>query len=134
MAFVFICDELYQKKVSEVLVNGEVPNYKITTITANKFLESGKLPEDADCVIIERDTWQKNFSMFRYFRLLPLLEGKKLAFVASFTADFKGRKNKKTKEFVIPYNINAEEAAGYLAQLQEFSEPAYVHQKSKAIA
>jgi hypothetical protein len=57
MTFVFICDTYFQKKVFSVLVNGEIPNHKITTITANDFLETGKLPEDISGVIIERGTW-----------------------------------------------------------------------------
>jgi len=136
MTFAFICDPYFQKKVSSVLVNGEVPNHKIIILTASEFLETGKLPEGISGVIIERGTWQKNFSMFRYFGLLPLLEQQTLAFVASNTQDveFKGRGAMKNKEFIIPNGINAEEASSQFTRLMELPPPAFTHPKSKAIA
>jgi hypothetical protein len=134
MIFAFICDTYFQKKVSSSLVSGEIPNHKIITLTANELLESGKLPEDISGVIVERGTWQKNFSLFRYFGLLPLLEKQNLAFVTSADAELKGRTAMKNKEFIIPSNINVEEAAIQLSRLQELPPPAFTHPKSKAIA
>jgi hypothetical protein len=133
MTFAFICDTHFQKRVSGALVNGEVPNHKIVTLTADEFLEAGKLPEEISCVIVERGTWQKNFSLFRYFGLLPLLEKQNLAFVANADVEFKGRSVMKNKEFIIPNNINAEEASVKL-NLLEAALPAYTHPKSKAVA
>jgi len=135
MTFAFICDSYFQKKVSSVLVNGEIPNHKIITMTASEFLETGKLPEDVSGVIIERGTWQKSFSMFRYFGLLPLLEQKTLAFVTnSHDVEFKGRGAMKNKDFIIPNSINAEDASTQLTRLLELPPPAFTHPKSKAIA
>ncbi|MCL2261064.1 MAG: hypothetical protein FWC15_06905 [Fibromonadales bacterium] len=135
MIFAFICDSYFQKKVSSVLVNGEVPNHKITTLTADEFLEAGKLPEGISGVIIERSTWQKNFSMFRYFGLLPQLEQQTLAFVAnSPDTELKGRGTMKGKDFIISNNINAEEASTQLTRLLELPPPAFTHHKSRAIA
>jgi len=135
MLFVFICDTYFQKKVSSVLVNGDIPNHKMVTITANDFLESGKLPEKISGVIVERATWQKNFSLFRYFGLLPLLEQHTLAFVANTQdVEFKGRGAMKNKEFIIPNSINAEETSTQLSRLLELPPPAFTHPKSKAIA
>jgi len=135
MLFAFICDTYFQKKVSSVLVNGNIPNHKIVTITANEFLETGKLPEEIAGVIVERATWQKSFSLFRYFGLLPLLERQPLAFVASAQdAEFKGRGAMKGKEFIIPNSINAEDASTQLGRLLELPPPAFIHPKSKAIA
>jgi hypothetical protein len=134
MTFAFICDPYFQKKVNGCLVNGEIPDHKIITLTANELLESSKLPENISGVIIERGTWQKNFSLFRYFGLLPLLEKQNLAFVANPDAELKGRSVMKNKEFTIPGNINAEEAITQLGRLQELPPPAFTHPKSKAIA
>lgn len=135
MIFAFICDSYFQKKVSSVLVNGEIPSHKIVTLTADEFLEAGKLPDDVSGVVIERSTWQKNFSMFRYFGLLPQLEQKTLAFVAnSAEAELKGRGAMKGKDFIISNNINAEEAATQLTRLLELPPPAFTHHKSRAIA
>jgi len=134
MTFAFICDPHFQKKVSASLVNGEIPNHKIITLTANEFLESGKLPEGISGLIIERGTWQKNFSMFRYFGLLPAIEKQNLAFIASADAELKGRSAMKNKEFTIQNNINPEDAAVQLNRLQELPPPAFTHPKSKAIA
>ncbi len=135
MLFAFICDTYFQKKVSSVLVNGDIPNHKIVTITANEFLETGELPKGISGVIAERATWQKSFSMFRYFGLLPLLEQQTLAFVASTQdVEFKGRGAMKGKEFIIPNSINAEEASTQLTRLLELPPPAFTHHKSKAIA
>jgi hypothetical protein len=134
MTFAFICDTHFQKKVSGNLVNGEIPNHKIITLTANEFLESGKLPEGISGLIIERGTWQKNFSLFRYFGLLSQIEKQNLAFIASTDAEFKGRQAMKSKDFTIPSNINPEDAAVQLNRLQELPPPAFTHPKSKAIA
>jgi hypothetical protein len=134
MTFAFICDTHFQKKVNANLVSGEIPNHKIITLTANEFLESGKLPEGISGVVVERGTWQKNFSMFRYFGLLPQLEKQNLAFVASSDTEFKGCSAMKSKEFIIQSNISPEDAAVQLNRLQELSPPAFTHPKSKAIA
>jgi len=134
MTFAFICDTFFQKKVNANLVNGEIPNHKIITLTANEFLESGKLPEGISGVIVERGTWQKNFSLFRYFGLLPQLEKQNLAFITSSDTEFKGRSAMKNKEFIIQSNINPEDAAVQLNRLQELPPPAFTHPKSKAIA
>jgi len=134
MTFAFICDPYFQKKVNANLVNGEIPNHKIITLTANEFLESGTLPEGISGLIIERGTWQKNFSLFRYFGLLPTIEKQNLAFIASTDAELKGRTAMKGKDFIIQSNINPEDAAVQLNRLQELPPPAYTHPKSKAIA
>jgi hypothetical protein len=134
MTFAFICDTYFQKKVNGNLVNGEIPNHKIITLTANEFLESGKLPEGISGIMIERGTWQKNFSLFRYFGLLPQIEKQNIAFVANTDAEFKGRSAMKNKEFIIQCNINAEDTAVQLNRLQELPHTAFMHPKSKAIA
>jgi hypothetical protein len=133
MTFAFICDTHFQKRVSSALVNGEVPNHKIVTLTADEFLETGKLPEGISGVIVERGTWQKSFSLFRYFGLLPLLEKQNLAFVAGSDTEFKGRSAMKSKEFIIHNNISADDASVKLNSL-ETALPAFIHPKSKAIA
>ncbi|MDR2555536.1 MAG: hypothetical protein LBC64_08935 [Fibromonadaceae bacterium] len=134
MTFVFICDTHFQKKVSSALVNGEVPNHKIITMTADQFLEAGKLPEGISGVIIERGTWQKSFSMFRYFDLLSLLEEHNLAFVSNSDNEFKGRSTMKSKEFIIHSGISADDASAKLNALEAAPPSAFVHPKSKAIA
>jgi hypothetical protein len=134
MTFAFICDTFFQKKVNANLVSGEIPDHKIITLTANEFLESGKLPEDISGVIVERGTWQKNFSLFRYFGLLPQLEKQSLAFVANSGTEFKGRSAMKSKEFIIHGNINPEDVVVQLNRLQELPPPVFTHPKSKAIA
>jgi hypothetical protein len=135
MTFVFICDSHFQKKVSSAMVNGEVPNYKILSLTADQFLETGKLPEGISGVIVEHNTWQKNFSLFRYFGLLPLLEKHIIAFVANAAdVEIKGRSTMKSKDFIIQGNINAEEASVQLGRLLELPPTAYTHPKSRAIA
>jgi hypothetical protein len=133
MTFAFICDTHFRKKVSSTLVNGEIPNHKIITLTADEFLEAGKLPEGISSVIVERVTWQKSFSLFRYFGLLPLLEKQNLAFVSNSDTEFKGRSAMKNKECIIHSNISAEDVAVKLNSL-EAALPAFTHPKSKAIA
>jgi len=135
MIFAFICDTHFQKRVSGALVNGEIPNHKIVTLTTDKFLETGKLPEGISGVIVERGTWQKNFSLFRYFGLLPLLEKQNIAFVAnSAEVEFKGRLAMKNREFIISNNINAEDASAQLGSFLELPPPTFTHPKSKTIA
>jgi hypothetical protein len=135
MNFAFICDPHFQKKVSGAMASGEIPNHKIVSLTANEFLETGKLPDDLSGIVFEHGTWQKNFSLFRYFGLLPLLEKHILAFVANASdIDIKGRAAMKGKDFIIQDNINAEEVSVQLNRLLELPPPAYTHPKSRAIA
>jgi hypothetical protein len=117
------------------LAKGEIPNHNIITITADEFLQTGKFPDGVSGVIVERGTWQKNFSLFRYFGLLPLFEGQKLAFVAnSPEAELKGRLGMKGRETVILRNIGAEEISAQLTNLLELPPSAFTHPKSKAVA
>jgi len=135
MTFVFICDPFFQKRVSSGWVNEEIPNHKVITITANDFLESGQLPEGISGVLMEKGTWQKNFSMFRYFGLLPQLEKQNMAFISnSLDLDFKGRLGMKNKEFVIHSATSIEDVTLQLTRLAELTPPAFVHPKSRAIA
>jgi hypothetical protein len=135
MTFAFICDSHFQKKVSDAMVKGEIPNHKVIALTANEFLETGNLPNDISAVIVEHNTWQKNFSLFRYFGLLPLLEKHIIAFVAGAAdVEIKGRASMKNKDFIIQSNINAEEASVQLGRLLELPPSAYTHPKSRAIA
>jgi hypothetical protein len=139
MTFAFICDSYFQKKKGLIglsaLIKGEIPNHSITTITADEFLQTGKFPDGVSGVIIERGTWQKNFSLFRYFGLLPLFESQKLAFVAgSSEAELKGRFGMKGRETIIPRNIGADEISTQLTNLLELPLPAFTHPKSKAVA
>ncbi|MDR0516948.1 MAG: hypothetical protein LBH25_07890 [Fibromonadaceae bacterium] len=135
MTFVFICDSYFQKKVLGCLVNGDIPDHEIITITSNELLQTGKLPDNISGVIVERRTWQKNFSLFRYFGLLPLFEEHKLAFLAgSSEVELKGRSAMKSREFVIPKNISAEEVSAQLTHLLELPPSAFSHPKSRAVA
>jgi hypothetical protein len=139
MTFVFICDSYFQKKKGLIglsaLIKGEIPNHNIITITADEFLQTGKFPNDVSGVLIERGTWQKNFSLFRYFGLLPMFESQKLAFVAnSSEAELKGRLGMKGRETVISRNLGAEEISTQLTNMLELPLPAFTHPTSKAVA
>jgi hypothetical protein len=135
MKFAFICDSYFQKKVPSGLINGEIPNHDIVTIAADDILQTGKFPDGVSSIIIERGTWQKNFSMFRYFGLLPLFESQKIAFVAtSAEAEMKGRLGMKGRETIIQRNTSAEEISTQLNNLLELPPPAFTHPKSKAVA
>jgi hypothetical protein len=135
MTFAFICDTFFRKKVSPGLVNGEIPNHNIITMTAGEFLENGRLPEGISGVLMEKGTWQKNFSMFRYFGLLPQLEKRNIAFMSSsLDLDFKGRLGMKNKEFVIHSATSPEDMALQLNRLAELTPPAFTHPRSRAIA
>ncbi|MDR3000043.1 MAG: hypothetical protein LBU89_02165 [Fibromonadaceae bacterium] len=135
MTFALICDEYFQKKVSGIWFNGEIPNHKVVNMTADNLLETGKLPEGISAVLIERATWQKNFSMFRYFNMLPLLEEKVLAFIASTPEpELKGRGAMRGKEFIFPNGINADDASAQLTRLLELAPPAFTHPKPKVLA
>jgi len=135
MTFAFICDSFFQKKVSSSLVNGEIPNHSVITMTANDFLQSGRLPEGISGVLMEKGTWQKNFSLFRYFGLLPQFEKRNIAFISSsLDLDFKGRLGMKNKELVIHGATSPEDMASQLTRLAELTPMAFTHPKSRAIA
>jgi len=135
MTFAFICDSFFQKRVSSSLVNGEIPNHKVITMTANDFLRDGRLPEGISGILMEKETWQKNFSLFRYFGLLPQIEKQSMAFISnSLDLDFKGRLGMKNKEFVIHSATSPDDMSSQLTRLAELTPPAFVHPKSRAMA
>ncbi|GHV13931.1 hypothetical protein AGMMS49938_09220 [Fibrobacterales bacterium] len=142
MILTFICDSHFQKKVSLAFTHGDVHSHKIIAITADEFLQSGKLPEGTQGILVERGTWQKNFALFRYFNLLPLLEGRPLGFVVNASiagvpvgeADFKGRLALKGRDFVLSSNIGLDELALQINKFAELPVPTYSHPKSRAVA
>jgi hypothetical protein len=74
MKFVFLCDASYLKGDLAAFVNNFPTNHELVTMTAEEFLQAKCFPEGTFGVLVERFTWQKNFSLFRYFGLLPILE------------------------------------------------------------
>lgn len=82
MKFVFLCDETYLKGDYASFVNNFPTNHELVTISGDALLASKSFPDNTFGLLVERFTWQKNFSLFRYFGLLPLLESVPLAVVS----------------------------------------------------
>ena len=74
MKFVFLCDANYLKGDLVNFVNNFPTNHELVTMTSDELLQSRTIFEGTFAILAERQTWQKNFSLFRYFGLLPLLE------------------------------------------------------------
>ena len=74
MKFVFLCDANYLKGDMVNFVNNFPTNHELVTMTSDELLQTKSIFEGTFAVLAERTTWQKNFSLFRYFGLLPLLE------------------------------------------------------------
>ena len=74
MKFVFLCDANYLKGDMANFVNNFPRNHELVTMSSDELLQTKSIFEGTFAVLAERTTWQKNFSLFRYFGLLPLLE------------------------------------------------------------
>jgi len=74
MRFVLLCDTNYMKGDVVGFINNFPRNHELVTLTAEEFLSKKALPEGVKGLLAERTTWQKGFSLFRYFGLLPLME------------------------------------------------------------
>ena len=82
MKFVLLCDDIYLKGDLAAFVNNFPTNHELVTMSGEAFLQAQGFPENTFGLLVERFTWQKNFSLFRYFGLLPILETVPLAIVS----------------------------------------------------
>lgn len=80
MKFVFLCDACYLKGDYANFVNNFPSNHELVKMTSDELLQN-KGVDGAFAILVERSTWQKNFSVFRYFGLLPQLETVPMAVV-----------------------------------------------------
>ncbi|MCK9183510.1 MAG: hypothetical protein M0P13_11630 [Fibrobacteraceae bacterium] len=133
MKFVFLCDASYLKGDFAAFVNNFPTNHELVTMTGDEFLQAKGFPEDTFGLLVERFTWQKNFSLFRYFGLLLTLDAVPLA-VVSRTRRFeplKGRSVLRGQEVVILPNTSSEEL---FALIDKFvSAPPQVHSYPRGI-
>lgn len=74
MRFVLLCDSNYTKGDVVGFINNFPRNHELVTMTSEDLLTKKALPEGVKGILVERATWQKAFSVLRYFGLLPLLE------------------------------------------------------------
>ncbi len=131
MKFVFLCDAVYLKGDLEAFANKNFPSeHSLTVMTAEEFLQAKRFPEGTFAIFAERFTWQKNFSLFRYFGLLPVLEVLPLAVVSRSRRQepLKGRAAAKNNEFYINPSATTEEISAQLTKFvaappQSFSYP-----------
>lgn len=120
MKFVFLCDSVYLKGDFEAFATKNFPaEHQLTVMTADEFLQAKRFPEGTFAIFAERFTWQKNFSLFRYFGLLPVLEVLPLGIVSRSRRQepLKGRTAAKSSEFYINPSATTEEIS---AQLTKF--------------
>ena len=111
MKFVFLCDDIYLKGDNAAFVNNFPTNHELVTMSGEAFLQAKGVPENTFGLLVERFTWQKNFSLFRYFGLLPVLEMVPLAVVSRSrrVEPLKGRSALRGQEMIIAPNASSEE-------------------------
>lgn len=111
MKFVFLCDDIYLKGDNAAFVNNFPTNHELVTMSGEAFLQAKGVPENTFGLLVERFTWQKNFSLFRYFGLLPVLEMVPLAVVSRSRRiePLKGRSALRGQEMIIAPNASSEE-------------------------
>ncbi|NLB63573.1 MAG: hypothetical protein GX801_05625 [Fibrobacter sp.] len=109
MKFLFLCDENYMKGDVLNFVENFPRNHELVTMSSGQLLTEKVIPEGVQGILAERKTWQKSFSLFRYFGLLPLLETLPFAPVARTKRQvhFKGRSG--CKEIFFHADSSAEE-------------------------
>ena len=74
MKFVFLCDSNYLKGDYSAFTSNFPVEHELLVMSAEDFLKAKRFPEGTFAILTERSTWQKNFSLFRYFGLLSMLE------------------------------------------------------------
>ena len=111
MKFVFLCDDIYLKGDNAAFVNNFPTNHELVTMSGEAFLQAKGVPENTFGLLVERFTWHKNFSLFRYFGLLPVLEMVPLAVVSRSrrVEPLKGRSALRGQEMIIAPNASSEE-------------------------
>ena len=111
MKFVCLCDDIYLKGDNAAFVNNFPTNHELVTMSGEAFLQAKGVPENTFGLLVERFTWQKNFSLFRYFGLLPVLEMVPLAVVSRSrrVEPLKGRSALRGQEMIIAPNASSEE-------------------------
>ena len=111
MKFVFLCDANYLKGDMVNFQNNFPTNHELVTMTSEDLLQSKSIIEGTFAILAERTTWQKNFSLFRYFGLLPLLEVLPLGIVSRGRRNepIKGRSQNRNQEFYFNPAASAEE-------------------------
>ena len=111
MKFVFLCDDIYLKGDNAAFVNNFPTNHELVTMSGEAFLQAKGVPENTFGLLVERFTWQKNFSLFRYFGLLPVLEMVPLAVVSRSrrVEPLKGRSALRGQEMILAPNASSEE-------------------------
>ena len=111
MKFVFLCDANYLKGDMVNFQNNFPTNHELVTMTSEDLLQSKSIIEGTFAILAERTTWQKNFSLFRYFGLLPLLEVLPLGIVSRGRRNepIKGRSQNRNQEIFFNPAASAEE-------------------------
>lgn len=111
MKFVFLCDANYLKGDLVNFVNNFPTNHELVTMTSDELLQSKSVIEGTFAILAERSTWQKNFSLFRYFGLLPMLEVLPLGVVSRMrrSEPLKGRSQNRNQEVYFSPSASAEE-------------------------
>lgn len=111
MKFVFLCDSNYLKGDYVAFTNNFPAEHELLVMSAEDFLKAKRFPEGTFAILTERSTWQKNFSLFRYFGLLNMLEVLPLGIVGrARRADcLKGRSTAKNQETYFNPSATTEE-------------------------
>lgn len=111
MKFVFLCDSRYVKGEVAGFVNNFPSVHELVVMSGEDLLQAKKLPEETFALLVDRTTWQKNFSLFRYFGLLPVLEKYPLGIVGRVRRQdsLKGRVTVRSFEFLINPTLSSEE-------------------------
>jgi hypothetical protein len=111
MKFVFLCDANYLKGDFANFVNNFPSNHELVTVTSDELLQSKTVVDGAFAILAERTTWQKNFSLFRYFGLLPSLEVLPMAIVSRGRRNepLKGRSQNRNQEIYFNPGSSSEE-------------------------
>lgn len=91
MKFLLLCETKHLSGEMSTFVNNFPRNHELVTVTPRDLLEGKALPENLQGIMVERNSWQKNFSLFRYFRILPNFEALPFAIVS------RGRKQEALK-------------------------------------
>lgn len=137
MKFVFLCDTVYLKSDIEAFATKNFPaEHTLTVMTAEEFLQAKRFPEGTFAIFTERFTWQKNFSLFRYFGLLPVLEVLPLGIVSRSRRQdsLKGRGATKNNEFIINPSATTEEISAQLAKFVTAPPQSFTYPRGNAKA
>jgi hypothetical protein len=117
MKFVMLCDKNYLKSDLKAFLSSFPKDHELEVFSSTQLLDEKILPA-CDALLVDAKTWQKSFSVFRYFDVADQLEGVPiglLSYKGMLDHSLKGRS--RFREIPVPVRGSTEDILSALDRL-----------------